>query len=464
MSSRKLLVLTGIVVALFAFIFLIERKMPTTSEREQKGELYWDLPEAQVDSIRIESGGQVVELSKAGDSWRLVRPETYPADSFAASDLASQLADLKKPSGESGAEGEPERYGLTKPAARVTFGWRDPKKPGEKHSRTLEFGLDIPGTDLTAARVARQSEILFVPASLAAAVRKPADDFKSKDVFGPPSLDVAGIDVARGRGRLTLVKKNGIWWLEQPISDLADRDVAERLAGDFSTLRVTEFVPRTQAAEPSALGLAPPVYRVTLTDAKGVKHALDLGSTRSDGNSVYAARDGQVFTVANSLVDDLSKEAVAFRDKRLVRFERSEVQGITASVGSKRRVFSRQQAGWSLDGRTILAGAADDLMTAILDVESKSFIEDVAPAAFAGRAPEQKYEIRLSAGEPWMISISPFRGEFAAVVSRRPGVFALAKDGAQKLVDAVEKAASAPAVTPSGTPSPRKSGTPSQRK
>jgi hypothetical protein len=452
MSSRKLLVLTGVVVALFAFIFLIERKMPTTSERDQKGELYWELPEGQVDSIRLERGGEVVELTKSADSWRLIRPEAYPADSFAASDLASQLANPKKPAGESEGEGEPERYGLAKPAARATLGWHDPKRPGEKHSRTLEFGLDIPGTDLTAARVAGQSQILFVPASLAAAVRKAADEFKSKDVFGSPSIDVAGIDVARGRGRLTLAKRNGIWWLEQPISDLADRDVADRFAGDLSALRVTEFVPRTQSADLSALGLAPPVYRITLTDTKGGKHALDLGSTRSDGNSVYAVRGGQVFTVGNSLVDELSKEAVAFRDKRLVRFERSEVQGITASVGSKRRAFSRQQAGWSVDGRTILAGTADDLMTAILDVESRSFVDDAPMAVLAARPPEVELEVRLAAAPSWKASLYPFRGDLAAVVSRRPGAFAVGREAVAKLTAAIEKAGTAPAITPAPTP------------
>jgi hypothetical protein len=455
MSPRKLLILSGVVVALFAFIFLIERKMPTTSEREQKGDLYWDLPEGEVDSIRLERAGEIVEVAKSGDSWRLLRPEQYPADTFAVSDLASQLADLKKPAGESGTEGEPERYGLAKPAAKATFAWRNPKKPGERHSRTLEFGVDIPGTDVTAARVAGESEILFVPASLAVTVRKPADDFKSKDVFGP-SLEVAGIDVARGRGRLTMAKRSGIWWLEQPISDLADRDVVDRLAGDLSSLRVTEFVPRAQAQDLSALGLAPPVYRITLTDAKEGRHALDLGSTRADGNSIYAARDGQVFTVGNSVSDDLSREAIALRDKRLVRFERSEVQGITASVGSKRRAFARKEAGWSLDGRPVLASAADDLMTSILDAESKSFLEDAPLAVLAQRPAEVELDVRLAAGAAWKVALHPFRGEFAAVVSRRPGAFAVSRDAVEKIREAVEKAAASPAVTPATTPTTRK--------
>jgi Domain of unknown function (DUF4340) len=465
MSARKLLALTGVVVVLFAFILLFERKMPTTSEREQKGDLYWDLPENDVDSIRLERGKEVVELAKTGDAWKLVRPEQYPADTFAASDLASQLADLKKPAGESSTAGKPEDYGLAKPSARATFSWKEPGKSGKKQSRTLEFGLDIPGTDVTAARLPGRAEILFVPASVAAAVRKPPDDFKSKDVFGGSSVDVAEIDVQRGRGRLTLAKRNGIWWLDQPISDLADRDTADRLANDLGALRVTEFVPRGQAADLAALGLAPPAYRVTLIDPKGGRRSVDLGSTKSDGSSVYAAHEGQVFTVANSVVDDLSKEAVAYRDKRLVRFERSEVGRITATSGGKKHVFGRQQAGWSLDGRAMLASAADDLMTAILDVESKSFVDDAPVAALAARPADTEIEVRTSQGTPpWKVSFYPFRGEIAAIVSRRPGAFAVGSDAVQKVRDAIEKAASAPAVTPIPTPTPVPGRTPTTRK
>jgi hypothetical protein len=361
-------------------------------------------------------------------------------------------------------QGNLEGYGLTKPGAKATFSWKDPKKPARRSTRTLEFGLDIPGTDLTAARVAGSSDVLFVPATLAASVRKPADDFKSKDVFAGSALDVAGIDVARGRGRLTLSKKSGVWWIEQPIADLADRDAVDRIANEIASLRVTEFVPRAQAADLAALGLAPPVFRVTLTDAKGAKQAIDIGSTRSDGNTVYAAHAGQVFTVGNSFVDDLSREAVGFRDKRLVRFERSEVTGITVTMGARRRVFARQQAGWSIDGRSLLASAADDLMTAILDVESRSFIEDVPAAAFSGRPAEQVYEIRLAAGPAWTISISPFRGDYAAVVSRRPGVLAVGKDAVQSLQAAVEKATTAFAATPVPTAASRPAATVTPRR
>jgi hypothetical protein len=38
MSPKKLIALTAVVAVLFAFIVLFERKMPTTAERERKGD------------------------------------------------------------------------------------------------------------------------------------------------------------------------------------------------------------------------------------------------------------------------------------------------------------------------------------------------------------------------------------------------------------------------------------------
>jgi hypothetical protein len=109
-------------------------------------------------------------------------------------------------------------------------------------------------------------------------------------------------------------------------------------------------------------------------------------------------------------------------------------------VGPKRHTFSRQKAGWSADGRTLLASAADDLMTAVLDVESKSFLEAVSSQALASRPADVEVAVQLPAGQSWKISFHAYRGDFAAIVSRRPGAFAVARDAVDRLREAIEKA------------------------
>jgi hypothetical protein len=453
MSARKLLLLTAVVFGLFAFIVFFERKMPTTSEKEAKGELHWDLPEERVVSIRLEHSGSVVELARDGENWRLTRPAPYPADSFAASDLARQLAQLKRVGGDS-SEARPEDYGLTTPAAKATIVWKDASDSQKKSTRSIEFGIDIPGTDSAAARVAGQSRVLFVPASVAAAVKKGPADFQSKDVFGGSSSDAARLDLERGRGHLLLAQRDGIWWMEQPLKDLADADAASRLAGDLTALRVIDFL----AAERDSLatwGLSPPLYRVMISDPKGKATTVEFGSTRSDGNSVYGRREGQVFTASSSIVEELSKEAEAFREPHLVRFERAKASALEGTFGAERVVLLRgNDGGWSAAGKPALAGSVEDLMTAILDVKSKSFLDEAGARSLALRPTSASIRIVPSEGEPWEIGLYAGTGDPGASVSRRPGAFGLSSDPAGGLLAAFRKAASPVPPTPAATKKP----------
>jgi hypothetical protein len=455
MSPRKLLLLTAAVFILFAFIFLFERKMPSTSERQSKGELHWDIPEDRVVSVRLEKDGSVVELVRDGETWRLTRPAPYPADSFAASDLARQLAQLKRVGGDS-SEAKPEDYGLTKPAAKATLTWKDPDGGKKNSTRTLDFGIDIPGTDIAAARVEGENKVLFVPSSVAASVRKGPFDYQSKDVFGGSTSDVARIDVERGRGHLLIAQREGIWWMEQPLKDLADSDAASRLAGDLTALRVTDFL----TAEKDSLatwGLSPPLYRVVIADAKGKTSTAEIGSTRSDGNSVYASREGQVFTVGSSIVEELSKEAEAFREPHLVKFDRAKATGLDGAFGADHVALSSgKDGGWSLGGKAVLAANVEDVLTAILDVKSRAFLDESEARALGARQPAATIKVVLSAGDPWEIKLYGEPGEPAASVSGRPGAFRLSSDVSGSLHAAFQKATAAAVPTAGATPAPTK--------
>ena len=475
MTPRKILLLTAAVVILFGFIVLFERKMPTTSEVQQKRDLIWELPEDQIDVIRLDRPGSSLEIKKTGpSSWRLVRPDSFPADSGVASDLASQLARLRRAGGES-AEARPEDYGLstgglapggaTPPASpratpagsstpraasatsatsatTATIVWKDPENPSRRLSRTIEFGVDIPGTDATAARVAGSSSVIFVPSTLAVAVRKKTDDFKSRDVFGGTAGEITGLDIDRGRGRVSLGRKKGVWWLSQPVTDLADGEFAQRLVDELTGLKAVEFVSGDDRANLATLGLAPPLYRAVLTSGQGkgvVSTAVDLGATRSDGNTVYARRETQVFTVSSSIVEDLSKEAEAFREPRLVRFDRANVSAIEGTFGAEKFSIQRKDAGWVSAAKAVSATTADDLMSAILDLKSRNFLEEGAAAALKARPVAASFTVRLAGADAWTVSLYPARTDTQALVSGRPGAFFVPGDPTRTLLAQFQK-------------------------
>jgi Domain of unknown function (DUF4340) len=447
MTSRKLIILTALVVALFAFVFFFERRMPTTAERQQKGDLVWEIPEDQVESVVLTRPSGVVELARNGEkAWRLVKPDPYPCDGFAASDVVSQLARLRRVGGDA-AEARPEDYGLATAAANATIVWKDPSNPGKKLSRTLEFGIEIPGTDSTAARQAGSSAVLFVPSSLATAVKKTPDEFKSRDVFGSSATDAARLDVDRGRGRLSLAKKDGAWWLRQPFADLADGDAVEKLISALSALKVIDFLASPQGQGLASFGLSPPLFHVVLADAKGPGISVDFGATKSDGNSVYGRRENQVFTVASTIGEDLSKEAEAYREPKLMRFDRGTVSSIEATFPKSKFLFERKQEGWALSGKNLAAAAVDDLLSALLDLKSKAFGDDARAKALASRDPAATVMVKMSSGEPWIVKLYPEGSQSEAAVSSRPGTLLMTGDAVSPLETAFQKAATPP--TPS---------------
>jgi hypothetical protein len=447
-SARKLLALTAIVAALFAFIFLFERRMPSTAERQRKGNLYWDLPEDRLTGLTLTRGAETVEFTRTGGApWRMVKPDPYPADAFAVNGAAGELTELKQASVDS-AEARPQDYGLDHPVATATLVWTDAEEPSAVKTRTVEFGVDIPGTDITAARVAGQSTVLFVPSSALAAVKKPVDDFRSREVFGGRAADVSRLEILRGRGRLVLFRRDGTWWLSEPVADLADAGETDRLVGQLTGLRTVEFVHGGE--DLAALSLQPPLYRVSLTGEKGAVTSVDFGATRSDGNSVYARKDGRIQTVDQEIVAELSKEAEPFRSATLVAFNRGDVTSVEADFQTDKHVLTRDATGWTSGGRPVLASAADDVLNAIAALKSKAFVDEAAVKALP--APASTVIVRTKTGPPWTIGLRPRAGELVATVSSRPGGFVVDGDVSGKLGAAFARAVTSPTPAPTKKP------------
>lgn len=447
MSPKKLVLLTLTVAVLFGFIFLVERKMPTTDDRARKGDLYWDLPETRLERLTLTRGTEILEVEKSETTpWRIVKPAPYPADPFAVNAVAGELCDLKR-AGSDSDEAKDSDYGFDQSAAKATLVWTEADEPAVRKTRTIEFGMELPGTDVVAARLEGTRKVLFVPASVLAAVRKNIDDFRSREVFGGAAADITRLEILRGRGRLMLARKDGDWWLSEPIADLAAAQEADRLAAQLMALRVVDFLHGTE--DLVAIGLNPPLYRVTVTGAKGATVSVDFGATRPDRNNVYARRDGIVFTVDREIVDDLSSEAGPFRSATLTVFRRADVTGIEGTFAQGAFALAQKDGGWTAAGRPVLAPAVDDLLSAILNLKSRSFLEGASLGVLP--PPVASVTVRLKTGPPWTLSFHARGEDMVARASPRPGAFGVEGDAPSKL-----EAAFAKAVAPPATPTTRK--------
>jgi hypothetical protein len=456
MSPRRLAILTGILLVLFAFVAFFERKMPTTQERIEKGDVIWDVNEAKIAKIEINRDNTVVAFERDGDSWRMTRPDAYPAD---GPTLSALVTDLSHPSrqGEASASAAEPDYGLTAPRAVVTVSTRE-AKGSKAESHTLSIGREIPGTDTVAARVKGENRTIFVPSTIAADLLKPVDGYKNKKIFAGSALDVSRLTIARGRGRLEFERRKNRWWMTRPAPDLASSATVERLIDDLLAVNITEFlkIPRPDLAGD---GLVPPLYTVTMTIA-GKPVTAEIGATRADGKSVYARSDGQTFAIDSTATDELAKEADAYRETKVARFDNFAAKKLVWSTGGPRREFDRDGAQWKEAGKTVPSASVEDVLTAIGSLEGKDFMSASDFQKISGAPELASFTVETSAGDAFSASIRPAGGgQLAVKLADRPEALLVPATDFERVTAAVRKIAPAPAAAPAKPAPPAKKKT-----
>src|SRR5215218_2083491 len=165
MKPRTLLILLAVVLALGAFIWFYERKLPSSEERVTLGKKVLELDKAEVTAVAIDSpkgkirlertGGGATPKAKEGEpapeapavEWRIVQPLAARADSFAVDRLLDGLAALEKT--RTLDDVDPKAVGLDKPRAVVRLTTKTGDKTVEK---VLQLGAEVPpGGSLIAA-------------------------------------------------------------------------------------------------------------------------------------------------------------------------------------------------------------------------------------------------------------------------------------------------------------------------
>jgi hypothetical protein len=439
MTSRRLAILSAVVLALLAFIHFYEKKQPTSQERLDQGDVLWTIPEDKIARITIVRGPETLEFSREPDaSWKMVKPDSYPAD---ASSLSSLLFDLAHPrrEGEASESAATPEYGLGSPRAVVTVAPKE-EKGAKLEGHTLSIGSEIPGTDTVAARVKGENRIVFVASSFATDLLKPLASFKSRKIFPGSAADVTQLTISRGRGRIEFEKKLDDWWMVKPEADLADSAMLSRLAGDLLAENVSEFLKITDA-DLAGDGLAPPIYTVSLTISKK-PITLEIGATRADGKSVYARGNGQTFALDSSITDELSKEADAYREKKPVRFGNADVKAFSATLDGRTLDLKKEGSEWKESGKAVPTASAEDALTAVSSLVSKDFLSAQDYARVENKPDTASLKIELKAGEPWTMSAKPIDPKRLALkVSSRPEALIVDSTDFDRVTSALRKIA-----------------------
>jgi len=200
MRGKGLLVLAAVVLAVGAFIYLYERKLPTTEEAKASADkVFPDLTRDAVVGLEITNSYGAFTLSREGSHWLLSAPVACPADDGAVGTLLGSLVELKRERTLAPGEVKPADYGLDQPKLAVVV------KVSGGRRYTLSVGNE---TALGGNRAVSLGgpEVILCSGWFTRDLDKGLADWRSRDVVDVFADQVASFTLEAGPDRVHAVR------------------------------------------------------------------------------------------------------------------------------------------------------------------------------------------------------------------------------------------------------------------
>ena len=161
---------------------------------------------------------------------------------------------------------------------------------------------------------------------------KPAAD-TSKPAFSVDASAISSFTISHpglaGDVPIHFEKRNGVWWIAEPIETQADASTAEGIVDQLSEDRVTQTEPGTENRR-KAYGLDPPQASIEFQLQNGSKHTLLIGNKDFSGDSLYAVIDGgqSVALLPAVIGESAGKPLQQLRDRSVLHLDTANLQRV----------------------------------------------------------------------------------------------------------------------------------------
>jgi hypothetical protein len=238
-----------------------------------------------VESLDLSTPTGVVALAKSGPDWKLVKPVQGRADYSTVEGVIGRLQTAQMKSVVSAEGGDLKQYGLDHPEVSATVA------AGSARA-TLALGNKTSDGNVYARDLSRPA-VFTVESSLADELKKPASEYRRKDVFEFRAFNANRIEIARGGQIIVFEKVKGQGkdaqdkWRRVPAGGGAPTDISltamEGALTKLANLRAQSF-----ADAKTNTGLNTPVATISVTfdDAKK-QEKVTVGKS---GEDTYVAR------------------------------------------------------------------------------------------------------------------------------------------------------------------------------
>jgi hypothetical protein len=255
-----------------------------------------------IDSIDLKNSGGEVTLSKAGDQWKIQKPEAVGAGHDAVDSLLEAVKSAKIVSVASETPDNLAKYGLSSPA--LTFSAANAK--GQKV--TLIVGKKDGNAYF--ARDESRPTIFRIDADLEGKLAQKFGDLRDKQLLHVDTSELKRFELQTAHGSFTLVPKPSDpaeWIFDSPADQKGKTAASWKVLDPLGTLQAEDVIDHPSPAQLAQL--SGPAVEVTLTgkDSKD----LHLRVSKLTGDMAYAQVEGNpaLFKIRKSDFDQLNVTA-----------------------------------------------------------------------------------------------------------------------------------------------------------
>lgn len=340
--------LTIVALALFAFIYFFERKVPGSADRSTAPRVFATLEPQQVTALEITlPGNGVMRAEQTNGHWFLTRP-LYPAQQAIIETFVTNVARLRRydriPPHEVALQGQ-KSFGLEPARAAVLL------ETATNRVR-FEIGGPAPLTKNIFLRVEPSSDVIMVQADLLQSLPPSTNAWRSEKLVPLGEMTFDHIQIRNGQRMFELGKNptNNLWQITKPIPARGDQDQIALLLEQLGKAQVGRFV-ADGTVDLERYNLQTPQIDVGFSQGTNRVFTMEIaGNATNETNQVYARLLGttNIVTVSADLAKFLQQPYKAFHDPRLLTLSPNAVDRITIHSLERFSIQRQPNGRWML--------------------------------------------------------------------------------------------------------------------
>ena len=388
MSWRTIALLAVVLVAIGGVYFWdLDRKEQKLDEQKLEKTIFpMEILQVLDIGVQREAGRLSLRKNEDGD-WVLMEPMAADTDKNEVNAFIDALVSAKKDRIIDENPKSLDTFGLDKPEATLTVKALAGEEDDKTVERTLYIGKKNPTEAFHYARIEGEKPVFLISDSVWNKAETQPFKLRDKTIWAYRTENVKSVRLESKDDGVTLNRLSDErydWEVTAPGPYKGDGDSIEALLFRLTRIRAGGF--QDAGEKPlSEFGLDPPDRLIRLTLKKPEKTlSLKVGATipnAAKGKGVYAQLDDskELILLNPEMMGEIISKADFWREKKLVEFDRDDVERFEIRVGEKVLAFRRLDVNeWEIvEPKTYKADFArvNDLLWKIKDARAESFLD-----------------------------------------------------------------------------------------